>query len=153
MTSTETTLVTEIALPWRHPFGLVTAVEYPADRPRVVDLVLANGNRTAETRTARYALGAGGVWDLAPKCAWCGEPADDELGGLNYGYHDVCAESRTSGALAQRKMARHLDGVENADREEHTAWGRAETEPCERGTVGCSVRHDAAALDLDCEVW
>jgi hypothetical protein len=121
MTSTETTLVTEIALPWRHPFGLVVAVEYPADRPRVVDLVLANGNRTAETRTARYALGAGGVWDLAR-------------------------------LAAVRKMHRALDAVENADAEEHTAWGRAETDPCERGTVGCSVRHDAAD-DLDCEVW
>ena len=30
------------------------------------------------------------------------------------------------------------------------AWGRAETEPCERGTVGCSVRH---TTDSECATW
>jgi hypothetical protein len=51
------------------------------------------------------------------------------------------------------KMERALNGVENADREEFTAWGRSETEPCERGTVGCSVLHDLAGPDSDCETW
>lgn len=30
------------------------------------------------------------------------------------------------------------------------AWGRAETDPCERGTVGCCVAHDG---DTPCETW
>jgi hypothetical protein len=33
---------------------------------------------------------------------------------------------------------------------EETAWDRAETDACERGTVGCSVRHTG---DSDCETW
>lgn len=55
--------VEALPLPWRHTMGDVVAVEYPADRPRVVDLVLSNGYRTAETRGALYALGRNGVWD------------------------------------------------------------------------------------------
>jgi hypothetical protein len=51
------------------------------------------------------------------------------------------------------KMERALNGVENAEREEFTAWGRKETEPCERGTVGCSVLHDMAGFDGECETW
>jgi len=30
------------------------------------------------------------------------------------------------------------------------AWDRAETDPCERGTVGCSVRH---TRDSECDTW
>ena len=65
MTTTQPTVVTEIALPWIHPYGLVVALEYPEDRPEVVDLRFTDGLRTAETRTALYLRGAGGVWDLA----------------------------------------------------------------------------------------
>ena len=66
MSATQTpVLVTEIPTPWLHPFGKVTGVEYPADRPNVVDLVLSTGHRTTETRTARYLRGRDGVWDLA----------------------------------------------------------------------------------------
>jgi hypothetical protein len=53
-------------------------------------------------------------------------------------------------APARAKMHRALNAVENADAEEHTAWGRAETDPCERGTVGCSVLHTD---DTECETW
>ena len=53
-------------------------------------------------------------------------------------------------AAAERKMHRALNGVENADAEEHTAWDRAETDACERGTVGCSVRH---TTDSECATW
>lgn len=60
-----TALVTEIPTPWNHPFGVVVGVEYPADRPLVVDLVLADGLRTVETRTALYAQVPTGTWDLA----------------------------------------------------------------------------------------
>ena len=60
-----TALVTEIPTPWAHPFGVVVGVEYPADRPLVVDLVLADGLRTVETRTALYAQVPTGTWDLA----------------------------------------------------------------------------------------
>jgi hypothetical protein len=31
------------------------------------------------------------------------------------------------------------------------AWGRPETDPCERGTVGCSVKH--GSQDTACETW
>jgi len=31
------------------------------------------------------------------------------------------------------------------------AWGRPETDPCERGTSGCSVLHGSA--DTPCEGW
>lgn len=57
--------VTEIPVPFLSFAGVVTAVEYPADRPLVVDLVLAGNLRTAETRTALYAQRHDGVWDLA----------------------------------------------------------------------------------------
>lgn len=33
------------------------------------------------------------------------------------------------------------------------AWDREETEPCEKGTVGCSVRHPATGPETDCEGW
>jgi hypothetical protein len=33
---------------------------------------------------------------------------------------------------------------------DQTAWDRAETDPCERGTVGCSVRHTG---DTECQTW
>lgn len=60
----ETHDVEDLPLPWQHPMGEVVAVEYPKDRPKVVDLVFADGLRTAETRHASYTLGADGVWDL-----------------------------------------------------------------------------------------
>jgi hypothetical protein len=33
---------------------------------------------------------------------------------------------------------------------ELTAWDRAETDACERGTVGCSVKH---TRDSECQTW
>lgn len=39
---------------------------------------------------------------------------------------------------------------ELADRDPAVAWDRAETDPCERGTVGCSVLHTA---DTECQTW
>jgi hypothetical protein len=33
---------------------------------------------------------------------------------------------------------------------EPIAWDRAETDSCEKGTPGCSVRH---TRDSDCETW
>ena len=38
-----------------------------------------------------------------------------------------------------------------AGREDETAWDRDETDPCERGTPGCSVRH--TTRDGDCATW
>jgi len=32
------------------------------------------------------------------------------------------------------------------------AWGRPETDPCQRGTVGCSVDHPAGP-ETKCEPW
>jgi hypothetical protein len=57
--------VTDIPRPWIHPWGTVVGVEYPEDRPLVVDLVFDSGQKTAETRTAIYAQAEGGWWDLA----------------------------------------------------------------------------------------
>lgn len=34
---------------------------------------------------------------------------------------------------------------------EDIAWDRAETDPCERGTVGCSVAH--GSRDTNCLPW
>jgi hypothetical protein len=33
------------------------------------------------------------------------------------------------------------------------AWEREETDPCERGTVGCSVAHDECDQDEPCQTW
>jgi hypothetical protein len=30
---------------------------------------------------------------------------------------------------------------------------RRETDPCEAGTVGCSVNHNASGFDVNCESW
>lgn len=57
--------VTEIPLPWKHPFGLVVGYEYPADRPNVVDVVFDSGLKAAETKTSMYAQRQNGVWDIA----------------------------------------------------------------------------------------
>lgn len=47
--------VEEIPLPWPHIFQhTVVALEYPEDRPLVVDLVFEDGTRTAETRHSGY---------------------------------------------------------------------------------------------------
>ena len=54
--------VQEIPLPWRHRTGLVVAIEYPEDRPAVVDLVFEDGTRSAETRDSRYIQWPSGVW-------------------------------------------------------------------------------------------
>lgn len=47
--------VEDLELPWRHEWGTVVGIEYPPNRPLVVDLVFSTGNRTAETRGSRYA--------------------------------------------------------------------------------------------------
>lgn len=33
------------------------------------------------------------------------------------------------------------------------AWDRAATDPCERGTIGCSVMHSVSGLASCCEKW
>lgn len=48
------------------------------------------------------------------------------------------------------KMIRALNAVEEADRNEETAWDRAEDDYCERGMQGCSVRH---TRDSECATW
>lgn len=57
--------VEDLPLPWPHAWGTIVALEYPADRPNVVELRFENGNRLTETRGALYELDAHGVWDLA----------------------------------------------------------------------------------------
>lgn len=33
------------------------------------------------------------------------------------------------------------------------AWSRKETDPCEKGTPGCSVHHPDSGIETDCETW
>jgi hypothetical protein len=33
------------------------------------------------------------------------------------------------------------------------AWERPDTEPCEQGTTGCSIKHTAPGADAQCECW
>jgi hypothetical protein len=44
-----------------------------------------------------------------------------------------------------------LDAIPDVDEHDPVAWVRDEDEPCERGTVGCSVAHGRD--DSDCEGW
>lgn len=48
-----------------------------------------------------------------------------------------------------------LDGFggPHLNNQPEVAWDRAETDPCERGTVGCSVRHPQAGPETSCETW
>jgi hypothetical protein len=55
--------VTEIPVPWKITKDLtVVAYEHPADRPNVVDLVLADGYRIAESRSATYFQADDEIW-------------------------------------------------------------------------------------------
>jgi len=55
------TKVQEIPLPWRHcRIGMVVRIEYPHDRPLVVDLVFEDGLKMAETKDSRYIEHANG---------------------------------------------------------------------------------------------
>lgn len=103
-TTTSPTPVTEIGLPWKHPFGTVVAVEYPADRPMVVDLVLSSGNRTAETRTALYTQKPNGLWDLA---RFVTPPAADIVA-WNRAEDDYC-EAGTLGCSVRHTIAPAAD--------------------------------------------
>jgi hypothetical protein len=54
--------VQDIPLPWKHKTGLtVIRIEYPPDRPRVVDVVFSDGTKYAETKDSRYVLD-GDAW-------------------------------------------------------------------------------------------
>lgn len=53
-------------------------------------------------------------------------------------------------------MAQHdMDSAELRDAylEAMVDWDRKETDPCQRGTVGCCINHDKAVGDTDCETW
>lgn len=58
--------VEEIPMPWKHQWGTVVAIEYPEDRPLVVDVVFRDGLKFAETKGAKYTMGPDGVWDYPP---------------------------------------------------------------------------------------
>lgn len=45
------------------------------------------------------------------------------------------------------------NGTDNFNSNAIVAWDRAETEPCERGTTGCSVVHSVAGMASCCETW
>jgi hypothetical protein len=56
--------VEDLKVPWDHEWGLVVRTEYPPDRPKVLELVFADGTRTTETRGAIYEQAPDGVWEL-----------------------------------------------------------------------------------------
>lgn len=63
------------------------------------------------------------------------------------GFGSRCtAPTRPTADLAARLDALITEGQGR----EAVAWGRPETDPCERGTPGCSVRH---TRDSKCETW
>jgi hypothetical protein len=43
--------------------------------------------------------------------------------------------------------------VAAAEADPTVAWDRAETDACERGTPGCSVRHSHPAAPDECQTW
>lgn len=84
------------------------------------------------------------------------------------GYHGhwvhIWGTSRSAvETVAERDLrAEGVDLVQHADGKyitaevgncRHVATDRAETDPCERGTVGCSTDHTNSAGDSECEVW
>jgi hypothetical protein len=107
-----TALVTEIPTPWTHPFGTVVGVEYPADRPMVVDLVLADGLRTVETRTALYAQLGTGTWDLARHILPAGQLAEAKAAAEDRAY------TRDSDSA---ELARLADLLATTSGEDHDA--------------------------------
>lgn len=58
------------------------------------------------------------------------------------------ASDKGRGILNSREAQAVYDEAYSAA--EQVAWGRAETDPCERGTPGCSVLH---TRDSECETW
>jgi hypothetical protein len=58
--------VEDIPLPWRHHWGTVIRLEFPADRPNVVDVVFSDETKFAETKGARYMKRIDDVWDYPP---------------------------------------------------------------------------------------
>jgi hypothetical protein len=69
---------------------------------------------------------------------------------------DDCATCRRASERAAERAARFEAATLTARTglalpvADGTAWDRAETDPCERGTVGCSTRH---TTDSDCQTW
>lgn len=54
----------------------------------------------------------------------------------------------TDNGLSETIVAR--DPGEQPERDITVAWGRDESEPCQRGTVGCSTNHD---YKTECQAW
>jgi hypothetical protein len=53
--------------------------------------------------------------------------------------------------MAEKLVTWERGGYLKGDTTVLIAWDREETEPCERGTVGCSVLH--GNTDTECEGW
>ena len=50
-----------------------------------------------------------------------------------------------------KRLTVHCYACERAANSRAVAWGRKETDPCERGTDGCSIAHNVD--DGSCETW
>jgi hypothetical protein len=92
---------------------------------------------------------------MTSTCDWCGEPGDDgkgdeAMGPINEdGMHLGCSRSEKEGA-----MATHLRRLDDAapDAAAAEVADRAETDPCERGTVGCCIAHKSDGVE-PCATW
>lgn len=96
------------------------------------------------------------LYALPLTCAGCGYPVWAAHAAEHGGPCDFCA---MNGLLDLREKGQHA----TCSCPEEAAWaaametagvaiGRAETDPCERGTVGCSVAHPAGP-ETDCQPW
>lgn len=108
---------------------------------------------------------------LTPQCNWCGKRTElilpvDSVNELRLGrlvqqvFPKWPADSRellitgTHPECWDRMFGVAPGGSTTAATEEEGegfAWDRDPSEPCQIGTVGCSVDHDAA--ERDCETW
>lgn len=74
-------------------------------------------------------------------CIDCGEAAVTKIYNVAYGKEmPYCAEHAEQAHAWLQDNGREVD------------WGRKETDPCQKGTVGCCVDHDKDRDDT-CETW
>jgi hypothetical protein len=108
-----------------------------------------------------------GTWEVeqvkpadptATHCELCGRPNP----GNNDGYTACCDELFCDGGTCvwlkstdrngHTSTEHHRSRAEAIDQNTPTAY-RAETDPCEKGTPGCSVRHSAISIETNCQTW
>lgn len=95
----------------------------------------------------------------AAHCELCGRPNPN----TDDGYTTCCNElvcaggtcvflKTTNEQTGHWSTEHHRSRAEAIDQNTPEAY-RAETEACEKGTRGCSVRHDGISIETDCQTW